>query len=290
HVSLSYCWGSTGQHIRWITTRERLPEFEKVIPHEVLPKTIADAVKVVREIGIRYLWVDSLCIVQDDPDDWAYEAYRMAQVYNSSLFTVISGSDSAMGGLFLPREQLKVSAADILLQSNPEAGEHVATLYPSVQDIGTAHHGGPTTRRAWCYQEELLSPRRLYFTNRQFVWECLCSSHDETGSRSPGDTRSTKYCPPPYDADVLLRNTRVVGEWHSVIEEYTSRQLTYHSDVFAALAGVAASLKARYRCKYLAGMWEDDMLNGLLWQRAGTSLGRSAELNTPSWSWLSVQG
>jgi hypothetical protein len=243
---------------------------------------------------VRYLWVDSLCIVQDDAEDWAHEAYRMAQVYNGALFTMISGTDSSTGGLFTPRQQLKVSAANIPLgpASNvtPESEVELAILYPRLDMSETLHRCGPTSQRAWCYQEELLSARRLYFSDAGFDWNCLCSDHDEAGIKGPGDIRSTGYTPPNYDANVILREDQDVSAWRGIVEEYTARQITYHGDTFAALAGIASSLKARYKSRYLAGLWECSIPNDLLWQRIGSSLDRPEEFDAPSWSWLSVKG
>lgn len=294
YVALSYCWGVQGQHHPWVLTRERLPAFQEGIPFDALPRTIADAVTVARANNIRYLWVDAICIVQDDAEDWAREAYRMGRVYSGSLFTIISGTDSATSGLFLPREQLKVSAAELPIGPVPGTPTHQLVMYPSLVGISEVHGRGDTSKRAWCYQEELLSARRLYFSKSQFQWVCLCSQHNEAGRRCPGDIESTAYTRPPYDADILYSGSRTIGEWYEVVAEYTSRSLTYHGDIFAALAGIAAALKAKYNydgtCRYLVGMWEDDVMNGILWQRAGSSLERPSDFQAPSWSWLSVRG
>ncbi|KAJ0109966.1 HET-domain-containing protein [Diaporthe amygdali] len=294
YVALSYCWGIKGQQHPWILTKEKLKVFEDGIPFDALPKTIADALAVTRANNIRYLWVDSICIVQDDPEDWEHEAYHMSRVYSNSLFTIISGSDSATGGLFLPRDQLKVSAAEVTI--GPEAGSptHQLVMYPSLVGATDTTGGGATSKRAWCYQEELLSARRLYFSKNQFQWACLCSQHNEAGRHCPGDFKSTSYTTPTYDAEILYSGSRVIGEWYNLVMEYTSRSLTYHGDIFAALAGIVAALKTKYyyddTCRYLAGMWEDDMMHGILWQRVGSSLARPSEFQAPSWSWLSVQG
>ncbi|KAF2790566.1 HET-domain-containing protein, partial [Melanomma pulvis-pyrius CBS 109.77] len=268
YASLSYCWGVAGKGSPWNLTRERLAEFEKMIPTEVLPKTIADAIQVVRANGIQYLWVDSLCIVQNDADDWTYEAYRMGQVYNGAL------------------------AAELSLRSTSSATSRSAhlRLYPRLADSETMHRAGPTSKRAWCFQEELLSPRRLYFTEGRFNWECICSSHTETGTKGPGDVKSLGTYLSHYNAGVLFDNLRVAGDWCDIVGQYTSRQLTCYSDVFAALAGVAAMFKARYKSRYIAGLWEEDILHQLLWQRVGSSLARPTGFEAPSWSWLSVQG
>lgn len=294
YVALSYCWGVQGQQRPWLLIKETLPKFEKEIPLDVLPKTIADAVTVARANKIQYLWVDSICIIQDDPDDWTHEAYRMHQVYSCSLFTIISGTDTATGGLFQPRDQLKVSAAEVPVGPPSGSPTHQLAMYPCLVGVPDTTGGGEASKRAWCYQEELLSGRRVYFSKNQFQWACLCAQHNEPGRRCPGDTKTTAWTPPPYDADILYSGSSVINEWYNIVMEYTSRSITYHSDIFAALAGIAAAYKKKLRfdgtCRYLAGMWENDAMHGILWQRVGSSLARPSDFQAPSWSWLSVEG
>lgn len=247
--------------------------------------------------GVRYLWVDSLCIMQGDEEDWRQEASKMKDVYTSAQFTIISGSEDATTGLFLPRESLKVSAAEIALSPVSEVIEsHRVTVFPCLKEV---EHYGPTTKRAWCLQEELLSPRRLYFTEGQFRWECACSRHEETGTWSPGVSEEAEDAGiqmPRYPKDVLTYPNMVVHEWCRIVEEYTSRRLTHHGDVFAALAGIAGAMRDKYEAVYCAGLWDFDPYTGLLWQRVDSdTLERLDDVPgvsgaPPSWSWLGVKG
>jgi hypothetical protein len=159
YVTLSYCWG-TPDDPAWITTQENLPSGKDSFPFDILPKTIADAVEVTRAAGFRYLWVDSLCIVQDDEDDWEREATNTKQVYTGTQLTILSGTEDATTGLFLPRKELEVTAADMtLVSASGSVDPHHVTVFPLLNPV--SHFGKPTTKRAWCLQEELLSPRRL---------------------------------------------------------------------------------------------------------------------------------
>ena len=290
YLTLSYCWGSTPQNATWLTNKDRLAAFEKKISLQDLPKTILDAVHTTRAIGERYLWVDSLCIVQDDEDDWAQEAQRMGDIYIGSLCTLIAGTDSSSKGLFIDREALKVSAATLTLNSASGLTEpQELTLFPSLPD-GDIHRGGPTTARGWCLQEEMLSPRRLYFTPYQFVWECLCAKWEETGIAAAGDDASESYSPPLYRTDIALASQTTSNEWFEILQEYTSHGFTYYKDVFPALSGIAKQLQKRYNCKYIAGIWSNDVHTGLLWRRVSGTTERPSEYSAPSWSWLSVKG
>lgn len=304
YITLSYCWGKLGKDIPWTLTRERLPLFSENIPDEVLPQTIADAIHVAYASKIPYIWIDSLCIIQDDHSDWKNEASLMGNVYHNALFTVISGTESSTTGLFMPRHQLKVSAADISLRSTttspsapqafspPTNDDYKVTIYPLTTAQFRATHDIPAAKRAWCFQEELLSPRRLYFAEEGLNWECLCSDHHEMGVRRPGDVPIQGTTTVSSKTKVLFSDdsSRAIGEWCGIVEKYSRRQLSYHTDIFAALAGVASVLKSRYRCRYLAGLWEDDILYQMLWQRTGGEIARPVDLGVPSWSWTSVKG
>ncbi|KAH6660964.1 heterokaryon incompatibility protein-domain-containing protein [Truncatella angustata] len=292
YVVLSYCWGQGTGQPTWITTTSNIQSRREGFSLEILPRTIADAVTVARAVGIRYLWVDSLCIVQDDLDDWAKESRLLKRVYTAAQFTIVSGTDSATSGLFIPRDELRVSAAHMTASPVTDSVKpHHVALFPLRTTFGKIHWEGPTRKRGWCLQEELLSPRRLYFTHSQFIWECVCSSHDETGTWSPGGGKDDEgYMIPPYPTDILTYSSKVIGEWYNIVEEYTSRSLTYHKDVFAALAGIAAGLMDKYEETFIAGLWEEDIFTGLLWRRTGYSLERPADFQAPSWSWLSVKG
>ena len=290
YLTLSYCWGRTSNDAPWLTKKDRFAAYEKKIQMNDLPKTIYDAVIVVRAIGERYLWVDSLCIVQNDEDEWAQEAQKMGGIYLSSLCTLIAGTDSSSGGLLIDREPLKVSAATLLLNSASGLVESQnLTLFPKLPD-GEIHRGGPTANRGWCLQEEMLSPRRLYFTPYQLIWECLCAEWKETGVVAAGDDVDTSYTPPLYRTDTALASHTTSKEWFEILQEYTSRNFTYYKDIFPALSGIAKQLQKRYMCKYIAGMWLNDVQTGLLWRRVSRVTERPSEYSAPSWSWLSVKG
>ncbi|KAK0711714.1 heterokaryon incompatibility protein-domain-containing protein, partial [Lasiosphaeris hirsuta] len=146
YVALSHCWGARRHAPACATTRASLGERQARVPWSALPPTFRDAVALTRWLGRRYLWVDALCVVQDDVHDWLREARRMHGVYEGAWLTVAAASaPDARAGLF---------AAD-----PPPA--HV-----------TAARELPLLTRAWALQERRLAPRVLYFTQRELAWEC----------------------------------------------------------------------------------------------------------------------
>jgi len=155
-----------------------------------LPKTFQDAVRFAREFGVQYLWIDSLCIIQNDPEDWAREAARMTEVYESGLFTIAADAgDSSSAGLLHTDEGRRVTICVLKAPGLRYAGTMVDVYVRAdgekmINDV--AHHNivdaiadstnhrerSRLSRRAWVMQERLLSPRTLHFTAAELAWEC----------------------------------------------------------------------------------------------------------------------
>lgn len=188
YATLSYCWGKKPQ-LR--TTKETLSAFLEAIPVRELQQTALDALELCRRLGIPYLWIDALCIVQDDEDDWLRESARMCDIYSSSALTIAAArSLSARQGVFGYQQYggpeysqtcsfrgTEVHAMKITL------GEHVGN--PLAVNIARQETGRvaekswllrpqelPLARRAWTVQERVLSRRVLYYTPQELWWEC----------------------------------------------------------------------------------------------------------------------
>ncbi|KAH9216216.1 heterokaryon incompatibility protein-domain-containing protein [Leptodontidium sp. 2 PMI_412] len=154
YATLSYCWGPPGLNAR--TTKENIGERRRKIPLDSLPRTVRDAVKVTRELGIRYLWVDALCIIQEDKDDWARESAVMGQIYRRSLCTLAAAiGNDCNAGLFARREAAQLSAGRILVE--------LSTL----------------STRGWVMQERILAARTIFFTEEGIFWQCADRSSSE---------------------------------------------------------------------------------------------------------------
>ncbi len=120
YLTLSYCWGKT-EMVR--TTTETLSDYRKSIPLDVVAKTIRDALVITKELGYRYIWIDSLCIIQDSPDDWDKESGRMAILYRHSALTIAaSGARSASEGCFLPRNPIPTVQIPYCTRDRHQAG------------------------------------------------------------------------------------------------------------------------------------------------------------------------
>ncbi|KAK8066794.1 HET domain-containing protein [Apiospora hydei] len=203
YLALSHCWGSTTTK-PFTTAKATLRDRMSGIWISVLPKTFRDAIRVARVLEVQYLWIDSLCIVQDDLQDWTVEAAKMADVYQGSYFTIAAtSSPDGDGGLYLDSvtpatrvdlRRAKESSKPSPNTSNAEPPDACYIRYP-VASPDTIR-SGPLSSRAWVLQEQMLSTRLVHFTDSQMFYQCAAglSSEDgvlyNTATRSRGITKT----------------------------------------------------------------------------------------------------
>lgn len=268
-----------------------------------LPKTFQEAIELPRFLNIRYLWIDSLCIVQDDLKDWERESAAMASVYSRSYLTIsaAAAADCSHGLYCFPNSRpigpyaLKVSTVD---------GEEVNAYITAIPEHRAFEaHGGvrsephvPLLRRAWCFQEHILSPRVIQFGPQEIVWECKetlqcpCERIWHDHSRK---SRFEKLLQTSIDKSRDVVETRLSrSEWTlGIVPAYSSMLLTHPSDRLVAISGVARVLKPSYKSDYLAGLWKIDLLDDLCWRvdpRFEFPQARPKQYIAPSWSWAAV--
>ena len=166
YTTLSHCWGSLPSR-PWITTPSNIASRKERIRFDELSLTFQDAVITTRKLRIPYLWIDSLCIIQDSPCDWEKEAGRMAVVYAGSVCTLSAlGSKDSNGGFF----RVKKKESDFVFRYDLDLGAQRIRVFPCEPNTWQLH--GPLMDRAWTLQERELSRRILYFSRDQLLWEC----------------------------------------------------------------------------------------------------------------------
>jgi hypothetical protein len=314
-AALSYCWGDAKQ-VK--LQNENLAEFTSAIPEDTLPQTIKDAIILTRALDISHIWIDALCIIQDNAYDWEVEAAKMASVYGGA-HVVISAArgESCESGFLGPR---RYSHQAVYLGSdgrNPEpmyafleagncvdAGERmhdfVLSGYLSEKNLATAC---PVYGRGWCLQEQVLAARLVHFTDSEMVMECAeavaCECDAVTGQNkqqclpnNPPELPPTPRKPHWYQTTRIAKDVKqVLGAWWSCVEQYSVRHLSAETDRLPAISGIAESLSECGLGSYGAGIWEADLPSGLLWgviPRHPAKPRRPAEYTAPSWSWASV--
>ncbi|KAJ4213332.1 hypothetical protein NW759_011174 [Fusarium solani] len=306
YAALSHCWGPNPNFLMLNTDKES--EFRREIPMEELPASFRDAVITCRRLDIPYLWIDSLCIIQDSHSDWLLQSEDMFKVYlNCELNIAIDASASAHEGAFRERDPRYLQDCCVWTpffkpqrhdaQIIPDENEFKSTdginlceVY-TVNDFAWAREEAPLTKRAWIFQERLLSPRTLYFSSDRISWEC-------------GRKRSiTEYLPfsndnaqgRGFDVNFVAEyNIREDGDlfdfYRDFVDMYTDRELTFPvADKLVAFAAVARRCASWFKGDYCAGIFRDTMPWGLLWHTSPTGwMTRSQTWRAPSWSWASM--
>lgn len=166
YIALSHCWGTLSREERFCTYADNIAERRAHIMYDELPASFQDAVRVTRALGVRYLWIDSLCIIQEDPNDWAVEVERMEDVFTHAYCTIAASSaESSLVG-FLGRKQQR----DVVRIST--SGGMPLYLAEDVDDFRRDVEESVLSSRGWVLQERALSRRTIYFTSTQIYWEC----------------------------------------------------------------------------------------------------------------------
>lgn len=287
YATLSYCWGTSRP---FVTTKGSISSFLENIPRESLPKTFHDTIDIIWELGLRYIWIDSLCIVQDDLEDWRKEATCMKDVYAGSSIT-ISASDAqdSTQGCFVDLDLDLWKDLDV-------AFEQMGARYKTKNVLIRVHQGDIRRRtkfanlstRGWTLQEQLLSHRVIHCMQPEMHWNCHHSYHTESQVTFEGErfkSFSWKYFPENASIEDMKRL------WLEWITDYSKRNLTVARDRLAALAGMVQYFHDRTGFKHLLGCWHETLLDELLWARFGDTVDPSNALaSVPSWSWLTRVG
>jgi hypothetical protein len=281
YVALSHCWGSTKTTMSSKTTRSNYWDFQREIQTSNLPSTYQDAVYIARKLNIRFLWIDSLCIIQDDEHDWEIESAKMASVYQNAYFTIAAtASASSQESLLSPRP----AAVTLELDARDGVSEVVhARLHPlGSQSLSNS----PLFQRAWAFQEMILSPRILHFAEDQMYWQCRNDLFSEDGLVRLTSPLQNYFQSGKFISQDEQGGWRLWWEW---VQVYSTLRLSNTKDKTAALAGLTTLYeKSRDASdKPLAGLWRSDLHFGLLWYSAGPKRSSHIE-NAPSWSWFKM--
>lgn len=174
YVALSHRWGPKTKHSAFCTNRRNRTDFQNGIALSHLPKTFQDAVHVTRSLGIQYLWIDSLCIIQDDKCDWATESKLMEQVFSSAYVTLAASCANDTNDGFLKTRPSRSSIKSVTSDGQPYY------VCEPIDDFSGDVEQGELNKRGWVLQERALSRRTIHFAERQSYWECGAGVRCET--------------------------------------------------------------------------------------------------------------
>ena len=313
-AALSYCWGGE-QPMKCLSSN--IVSYGTAISFEKQPPTIQDAAKVCQGIGLQYLWIDALCIIQDDPNDKFVEIAKMTSIYGNATVTIAAARSSSATEGFLgerfpgPREGAIVSYRCI----DGELGS--IALVKLDDDVFESVE--PIDERGWTLQERLLSSRIIEFGSRQTRW--ICPKTRSSGFSLEGFTdgwkRDVNFSSKRKTEALDLENIRTtkstidfygrprnsqfkeylnaMQHWENICETFTERALTLSSDRAVAISGIAQIFAELSGDQYIAGLWKSCFHSGLLWKIEHSILSpknipQPTTYQGPSWSWLSVNG
>lgn len=298
YVTLSHCWGGQVSHR---LLRSNYDDRLQGIPVDELPKTFQDAVYFaasLEEVG--YIWIDSLCIIQEDEQDWLEQSVEMDRVYSETFLNLsATAALNSKGGLFRDGEfeLLKEESVSLNIEGLPLAYDR--------KDLPRCLHDrkrfllrqctitdasfwanevdkGPVNTRGWVLQERLMSPRVLHFCQDQVGWECACCNTSQPFAARGRHKLSVENQGPRYHSIVEGIRQRMMDAnheanadtptvfspfeiWAAVVTAYSKTAISYSQDKLIALSGLAKIIAEETGCAYVAGLWRTHLASQLLW-------------------------
>ena len=312
YIALSYCWPKVNTFVTTKSSKEEL-----FIPgalrdnEEKLIQSIQDAIQCVSELGERYLWVDALCIIQDHEEHKSSQIQQMDRVYGCSLLTLIHAPPDASDPVEAIKGFVGYRKGSRVRKQNTYRVQGMELLIP-LADVNSVIWGSRWSTRAWTYQEERLSRRKLYFTETQMYFQCSCAVFCED-SVGEGMDPSTFIYPrtnlwnlsglysPLWDnqkgtATWLSRASiddpvEAVRAYSRSLNQFSGRQMSNPRDIIASFEGIMSVFRESLKTDFWFGLPEKYLDETLLWLEAGPSLRRnisiapSSKMTFPSWSW-----
>ncbi|KAH7304597.1 heterokaryon incompatibility protein-domain-containing protein [Stachybotrys elegans] len=279
-------WAPSGfEKTQFCTSRGNVKTRTRGFDMNQLPQTFQDAITITRELQKRYLWIDSLCIVQDDAADWEQESQLMETVFKNAYCTIAASSaqDSTEG----------------FLEKLPPYREHTSSHGPvyvcaAVDDFTSDVENSALNKRAWVLQERALSRRTIHFTASQIYWECGDGVRCETLTHMR-NSKALFLGDPKFPKALASRPDTVKIElFQSLFTRYSQLGLTYPTDRPIAISALQKQLADTFKTEGKHGVFESLLHRSLLWQRSGpTRLERifdKTDRRVPSWSWMAYNG
>lgn len=284
YATLSYCWGGPQEFQLNGGTEDIL---KGGVSASILPKTIRDAVQVTSNLGIAWIWIDSLCIRQDSPEDKATEVAQMHRIYASSLITLSASRAGSCSQGFLHQCSLPAPGTTGYRLPFASPSGRLGSVILSSSQINS-----PVDLRGWTYQEHLLARRVLRFTDCELHWSCGSISMHENDTIQSLPSSLVRLLDKTYKMYKGIRaEDRDCRNWMDIVEHYTYRKLSDELDRLPAISGIAQTWAQTSNDRYLAGLWKSHLPLGLLWSHEQPHRqGEFQAYRAPSWSWASTVG
>ncbi|KAM0418916.1 hypothetical protein ACHAPT_012181 [Fusarium lateritium] len=286
YVALSHRWGSPEHHEKFCATRANINALKADFKVSNLPKTFYDAVLVTRKLGLTYLWIDSICIIQDDAKDWYVESKLMEQVFSSAYCTLAASCASGTNNGFLKarpeRRCIPMTSGGV-------------TYYAceNIDDFTTHVDQSELNQRGWVMQERALSRRTIYFAENQSYWECgggvRCETMTKMNNRKASFLGDADF---PHSAEKYVKGLKIEF-FQDLYVRYSKLALSFASDRPIAIKGLENRLLSTFNTTGGYGVLDCYFHRSLLWKRGGDTLSRIPNTRgelVPSWSWMAYSG
>ncbi|OTA87085.1 hypothetical protein M434DRAFT_375966 [Hypoxylon sp. CO27-5] len=287
YVALSHCWGNVPENLRFFTNRGNIRSHEEGIYFKTLPKTFQDAVTVTRGIGIQYLWIDSLCIIQQDIEDWGTNAGRMETVFSSAYCTIAASSASSyLEGFIHDRKDRPC----VIIKK----GDMRAYVCKYIDNFHYDVEQAVLNKRGWVLQERALSRRTIHFTSNQVYLECGDGVQCETLARLHNSKAEFLGDPNfPKSALQYFRDGRIVL-FQTLYEMYSKLAFSVPTDRSMGILGLERRLAKTFDTGGDYGVLECYPGRSLIWKRECSDKLRRISYPdncaVPSWSWMAYSG
>lgn len=315
YVALSYVWGIKIFFQLKSHNSESMGK-DGSIDAVYLPQTILDSIELLRRLGLRYLWVDALCIQQDNIDDKVYQITRMSSIYLSAFFTVVAaaGEDPERGlpGLREGTRRWEQREVVVIPPSSEDEGLSVVNCLKSYTDKYNEYYSrgqesvdmNKWSHRAWTLQETALSHRRLTFTDEQVFWTCQQGYFCEESWLEVPEVRIKHFMSSVHKISMPGLGGDETDPWalySQLVDNYTRRDITYDGDIFDAFVAVTQAFERQVCTDFLWGLPCSHLEMGLMWdtdhgikRRTALSTLPMTSLNKqvtfPTWSWMGWRG
>ncbi|KAJ2897757.1 hypothetical protein MKZ38_004380 [Zalerion maritima] len=296
YAALSHCWGQA-QTIK--LESKNLDEFSKGIQVRDLPESYQEAISMCLKLNLHFIWIDSLCIIQDSKTDWEREAITMKLVYGNAKLNLCAAAavDSSERSL-VSRDASLIGPLEVSAYWNGQGRQSYRLIYSQMfsDNISNCPLGG----RAWVIQEWYLSKRSLILARDQLWWHCreelACESFPNGAHAWPfinwkNEAEQMKDDTGQMDAEDP-RSKASLSSWFDRVQSYSSTRLTKESDRLMAFSGIAQAFGESHGITddYLAGLWRCQLPTALCWYAKGSPTSRSLKYKAPSWTWASIDG
>ncbi|KAH7143826.1 heterokaryon incompatibility protein-domain-containing protein [Dactylonectria macrodidyma] len=299
YLTLSHSWGK----IPFVTlTKSNYSQAKASLNVDGLAPLFQDALRIATLLGFKYIWIDSLCIMQDSTEDWLHESQKMHDVYeNSACNLAATGLHDGREKLLMERHQNQV-----VCHINTEQGGERFVLTPDEWEAQV--NAAPLHRRAWVFQKQIMvlgsilpsaqlmvsradleqAPRILYFGRMQLFWECSAKIGSEVFpwdmpmSARQNDLKRIVALPKGLPDDPLLVGD-LYRQWQRLVRLYTKGKLTYSMDKLPALSGLAKKFRYHLDDEYLAGLGKPYRAPSWSWASTDSAVWYPPWINSENW-------